>query len=130
MSLPGSVRKSKCIQVMNNGQFSSKSILTVKNLDFLLCLQKKIQNLKVFKVIQLNNSFLFCSSHIFVFWFWYFGQFSCVMLFLLFLCLANLALQYVDKDYVIFSYFRNFVTKSDQKPKTKNGMNETFKTYS
>ena len=40
--------------------------------------------------------------------------------------LAYLALQNVTKDYVIFSYFRNFVTKSDQKPKTKNGMNETL----
>ena len=29
-----------------------------------------------------------------------------------------------SKDYVIFSYFRNFVAKSDQKPKTKNGMNK------
>ena len=38
--------------------------------------------------------------------------------------LAHLALQNVNKDYVIFSYFRNFVAKSDQKPKTKNGMNE------
>ena len=40
--------------------------------------------------------------------------------------LAHLALQNVNKDYIIFSYFRNFVAKSDQKPKTKNGMNETF----
>ena len=39
--------------------------------------------------------------------------------------LAHLALQNVNKDYVIFLYFRNFVDKSDQKPKTKNGMNET-----
>jgi len=37
----------------------------------------------------------------------------------------HLALQNVNKDYVIFLYFRNFVAKSDQKPKTKNGMNET-----
>jgi hypothetical protein len=29
----------------------------------------------------------------------------------------------VNKDFVIF--FRNFIAKSDQKPKTKNGMNET-----
>jgi len=39
--------------------------------------------------------------------------------------LAHLALQNVNKDYIIFSHFRNFVAKSDQKPKTKNGMNET-----
>ena len=36
-------------------------------------------------------------------------------------------LQNVNKDYIIFLYFCNFVTKSDQKPKTKNGMNETLK---
>ena len=40
--------------------------------------------------------------------------------------LSHLALQNVNKDYVIFSYFRNFGTKSGQKPRTKNGMNETF----
>ena len=40
--------------------------------------------------------------------------------------LAHLALQNVNKDYIIFSYFHNFVTKSDQKPRTKNGMSETF----
>ena len=38
---------------------------------------------------------------------------------------AHLALQNVNKDYIIFSYFRNFIAKSDQKPKPKNGMNET-----
>ena len=36
----------------------------------------------------------------------------------------KLDLQNVNKDYVIFSYFHNFVTKSNQKPKTKNEMNE------
>ena len=36
--------------------------------------------------------------------------------------LAHLALQNVNKDYVIFSYFRNSIAKSDQKQKTKNGM--------
>ena len=39
--------------------------------------------------------------------------------------LAHLVLQNVNKDYVIFSYFHNFIAKSDQEPKTKNGMNET-----
>ena len=53
------------------------------------------------------------------------GHFSCMIFFPVF-CLAHLALQNVNKDYVIFSYFRNFVAKSDQKPKTKNGMNEVF----
>ena len=32
-------------------------------------------------------------------------------------------MQNVKKDYV-FSYFCNFVAKSDKKPKAKNGMNE------
>ena len=45
-----------------------------------------------------------------------------------FFCLAHLALQNVNKDYIIFSYFRNFVAKSDQKLKTKNGINETLVT--
>ena len=68
---------------------------------------------------------IFCSSHIFYFGFWYFGNFSCVIFFLVFFRLAHLALQNVNKDYVIFLYFRNFVAKSDQKQKTKNEMNET-----
>ena len=38
--------------------------------------------------------------------------------------LAHLALQKVSKGYVVFSYFQNSVAKSDQKPKTKNGMNK------
>ena len=42
-------------------------------------------------------------------------------------CLAYPALQNVNKDYEIFLYLHNFVAKSDQKPKTKNGMNETLK---
>ena len=33
--------------------------------------------------------------------------------------LSRLALQNVKKDYIIFSYFRNFVAKSDQKTKEK-----------
>ena len=38
--------------------------------------------------------------------------------------LAHLALQNINNDYVIFLYFRKFIAKSDQKPKTKNGMNK------
>ena len=34
-----------------------------------------------------------------------------------FFCLAHLALQNVNKDYIIFLYCRNFVAKSDQKQK-------------
>ena len=54
------------------------------------------------------------------FGFWYFGHFSCVIFFPFLFRLAHLALQNVNKDYVIFLYFRNFIAKSDQKPKTKN----------
>ena len=32
----------------------------------------------------------------------------------------------LNKDYVIFSYFRNFIVKSDPEPKTKIGMNYEF----
>ena len=39
--------------------------------------------------------------------------------------LAHLTLQNVNKDYVIFSYFCNFVPKNIQKPKTKNGKKGT-----
>ena len=56
--------------------------------------------------------------------FWYFGHFSC-MIFFRFFRLAHLALQNINKDYVMFVYFRIFVAKSDQKPKTKFGMNKT-----
>jgi hypothetical protein len=48
-----------------------------------------------------------------------------VISFPFFFCLAHLAFQNVNKDYVIFSYFRNFIAKSDQKQKTENGMNES-----
>ena len=62
--------------------------------------------------------------------FWYFDHFSCVIfLTCFFFRLAHLALQNVNKDYIIFLYFRNFFAKSDQKPKTKNGMNETIISY-
>ena len=37
------------------------------------------------------------------FGFWYFGHFSCMIFFLVFFHLAHLALQIVNKDYVIFS---------------------------
>ena len=70
--------------------------------------------------------FLFRSSHNFVSWFLVFWS-LCLRDFLsIFFRLAHLALQNVNKDYVIFLYFRNFVTKSDQKSKTKNGTNETL----
>jgi hypothetical protein len=59
------------------------------------------------------------------FGFWYFGHFSCVNFFPAFSHLAHHALQNVTKYYVIFLYFRNFVAKSEQKRKTKNGMIKT-----
>ena len=43
-----------------------------------------------------------------------------------FLSLVHLALQNVNNDYIIFFYFLNFVAKSDQKAKMKNGMNKTM----
>ena len=49
-----------------------------------------------------------------IFDFWYFGPFSCVI-FPPFLHLGHPALQNVNKDYVIFSYYLNFVAQSDQK---------------
>ena len=56
--------------------------------------------------------FMLRLSHIFVFWF----LVTLVALFSFrFFCLAHLVLQNVNKDYVIFSYFCNFVAKSDQK---------------
>ena len=60
------------------------------------------------------------------FGFWYFGHFSCMIFFPVFFHLAHLDLQNVNKDYVTFSYLRNFDTKNDQKPKTINGTNETI----
>jgi hypothetical protein len=47
-----------------------------------------------------------------------------MILFLVFFVLP-IMLQNVNKDYIIFMFFCNFVAKSDQKPNTKNGMNET-----
>ena len=58
-----------------------------------------------------------CSSHIFVFWYLVFWSLVLQFSFRIFFCLAHLALQNVNKDYVIFLYFRNFVAKSDHKPK-------------
>jgi len=45
-----------------------------------------------------------------------------MIFFPVFFCLAHLALQNVNKDYVTFLYFCNFFAKNDQKPKTENGM--------
>ena len=64
-----------------------------------------------------STLFMFGSLHFGIFVFPYFGHFSCVILFMFFFCLAHLSLQNVNKDYIIFSYFHNFVAKSDQKPK-------------
>ena len=69
---------------------------------------------------------MFCSSHIFVFCFLVFWSLLLRDFLSIFFRLTHLALQNVNKDYVIFLYFWNFIAKSDQKPKTKNGMNETL----
>ena len=78
--------------------------------------------------ITINDNFMFRSSQIFVFcllvfWPLHLRDFPSV-----FFHLFHLTLQNVNKDNVIFMYFSNFVTKSDQKPKTKNGMNKTLET--
>ena len=55
------------------------------------------------------------------FGFWYFGHFSCVIFFPFFFCLGHLALQNVNKDYVIFLYFVTLltkVTKNEKFPKS------------
>ena len=49
------------------------------------------------------------------FGFWYLGHCNCVIFFPFFFRLAHLFMQNVNKDYVIFSYFRH--NKSDQKRK-------------
>ena len=48
--------------------------------------------------------------------FWYFGHFSCVILFSFFQSCPSCKAK-CNRIYILFSYFRNFVTKSDQKPK-------------
>ena len=60
-----------------------------------------------------------------MFWFLVFWSLYLLDFLSVFFRLVHLALQNVNKDYVIFSYFHNFIAKSDKKPKTKNGMNET-----
>ena len=92
--------------------------------------QAKI-NSKLKLRFRMHLFFIHTSIHVLFipyFRFWYFGHFSCVFFFLVFSCLAHLPLQNGNKDYVIFSYFHNFITKSDQKPKTKNGMNKKINT--
>ena len=66
---------------------------------------------------------IYCFVHpIFSFFgFWYFGHFSCVIFFPFFFHFAHLALQNVNKDYVIFSYFRNFMPKVTKTKKPKMG---------
>ena len=68
---------------------------------------------------------MICSSYIFVFWFLVFWSLQLRDVLNVFFHLAHLALQNVYKDFLIFSYFCNFVTKRDKKLQTKNGMNET-----
>ena len=58
------------------------------------------------------------------FCFWYFGHCSCVIFFPFFPSCPSCLASNVDKDYLIFLSFHNFVAKRDQK--TKNGMKEMF----
>ena len=67
---------------------------------------------------------IFCSSHIFVFWFLVFWSLWLRDFLSDFFRLAHLALLNVNKDRIIFLYFCNIISKSDQKPKIKIGMNE------
>ena len=83
---------------------------------------KKTFLLFCYFVILTSRNFLFFVYPIFSsFGCWYFGHFSCMIFFSFFSHLAHLALQNVN---IIFSYFRNFFSKSDQKPKPKNWMKE------
>ena len=50
-----------------------------------------------------NNDYCFVHPIFSYFGFWYFGHFSCMIFFPFFFRLAHLALQNVNKDYVIFS---------------------------
>ena len=68
----------------------------------------------------LNYSSNYCFVHPILVWsfgFWYFGHFSCVIFFSVFFHLAHLVLQNVNKEYIIFLYFCNFIAQSDQKRK-------------
>ena len=66
--------------------------------------------------IVLTNALLIKYFSNFVFGF--FCHFSCVIIITL---NFGPALQNVNKDYVLFSYFCNFVAKTAKKRKTKNG---------
>ena len=80
-----------------------------------------IKTLVIFYFDQCFVHPIFLSFGFLVFWSLYLRVFI-----QFFFRLAHLALQNASKEYVIFLYFPNFITKSDQKPKTKNGMNETY----
>ena len=55
-----------------------------------------------------------------------FGILVTLVAFRFFRLAAHLALQNVNKYYVIFSYFRHFVAKSDQKPKKEKKERKTY----
>jgi hypothetical protein len=100
----------------------------IKKTDFQCSkINMKYKVLNLWLIILVGNKVLGFVYHIFLsIGFWYFGHFSCVIFVLVFFSLAHLALQNVKKDYIIFLYFRNFIAKSEQKPKTKNVMNKTI----
>ena len=76
--------------------------------------------LTILHVVVLRVVSKFTFIKVFVFWFLVFRSLWLCDFFLVFFRLSHLALQNVNKD------FCNLAIKIDQKPKTKNGMNETF----
>ena len=81
-------------------------------------LYKKQSLIRAMPALTVIVSSGYCFVHpIFCLGFWYFGHFSCVIFFPVFFRLVHLALQNKNKDYVIFLYFHNFITKSGQKLK-------------
>ena len=67
---------------------------------------------------------MFRSSHIFVFWFWYFGHSSCVIFFPVFFPSSPSYLAKCKQR--LCNIFITSSPKVTKKQKTKNGMNETI----
>ena len=69
------------------------------------------------------NDLCFVHLIFLLFGFWYFGHFSCVIVF----HIAHLASQNVNKDYIIFPYFRNSIEKWDERNTTSSSDNSRTK---
>ena len=91
------------IAVINRSPF----VFWIINFQFSLSwhFEKKIRVILLRKARKEEITYFLCFVHpIFSsFGFWYFGHFSCMIFFPVFFRLAHLALQNVNKDYVIFS---------------------------